>query len=54
MSKVTKTGFSDFRRRFEPLHKPRVPTGSEKNGHIYAHIQYLESSPFPDHHSHFV
>jgi len=27
MSKVTKNGFSHFRRRFEAFHKAQVPTG---------------------------
>jgi len=35
MSKVTKNGFSHFRRRFEAFHKMRVPTGLKKIGHIW-------------------
>jgi len=40
MSKVTKNGFSHFRRQFEAFHKPRYPTGFEKIGHIYLKIAF--------------
>src|SRR6218665_1664 len=36
MSKVTKNGFSHFRRGFEAFHKSRYPTDFEKISHIYA------------------
>jgi len=42
MSKVTKNGFSHFRRRFEAFHKPRVPTGFDKIGHILQNLIRLE------------
>jgi len=41
MSKVTKNGLSHFRRRLEAFHKPRVPTGFEKIGHIYLVLLYI-------------
>src|SRR6218665_4200046 len=38
MSKVTKNGFSHFRRGFEAFHKSRHPTDFEKISHIYTII----------------